>query len=666
MDFRVENLGILFGLFALAVPLVLHLLQRRRHDVLDWGAMQFLPDSVSTQRRRWLDEILLMLLRMGMIALLVLALATPFSTSAWLAPLGDHATRDVVMILDGSYSMDLRLPDQPTPWDDAIRWARAHLDQAARGDRFAVFVAQQSMGSAQEDISADVSEVRIKLAKLPIPRGNPDMPRALAEAWRLLQSRSKAVTKEIIVLTDQQQFGWADLATLSALETVGNRWHADAEQAKSEGWAIPSLRVVKIGADLPKLLPNYSLGPLTTSRGVARLGQKVTFQSALHLDGFSKYVRPRAVKAMLDGKAMQTLALPENVDLKKGQIPLSFQHRFEKEGTHTVSLIVDADAAWDVLAADNEQHAVVEVVKELPILLVDGDKQLSPESSSFFVQRALASKQAMPFSALKPAALSADSGKPAVVVLADVPRLDASQIEAIDGFLAAGGGLLIVVGERVAKEKTFYNEQLYKNGQGWLPTKLLDVGSAKEGVQPEPRTFQHPALELFRNAPDGSMSQVRFSHWWRTRLGTNGRATAIAMLSNGDPLLIEKPYKQGRVILCTVPLDRRWNSTLPNTWEYPILIHELTYYLAGSKNARSAAASPDLRESNLKRCTDDEWRKVRECLPIPWQLEAGQNSSITETSHRRQDLWWLLLLVVLGLLCMEVWMTRRMALARGR
>src|ERR1700691_1982272 len=113
MNFRVENLGILFGLFALAVPLILHLLQRRRHDILDWGAMQFLPDSVSTQRRRWLDEILLMLLRMGMIALIVLALATPFSTSAWLAPLGDQATRDVVLVLDGSYSMDLRLPEQP-------------------------------------------------------------------------------------------------------------------------------------------------------------------------------------------------------------------------------------------------------------------------------------------------------------------------------------------------------------------------------------------------------------------------------------------------------------------------------------------------------------------------------------------------------------------------
>src|SRR5947199_2986144 len=104
MNFRVENLWMLFGLFALAVPILLHLLQRRRFDTLDWGAMQFLPNSNSAQRKRWLDEILLMLMRMAMIALIVIALATPISTSAWLAPLGDRSTREVVLILDGSYS----------------------------------------------------------------------------------------------------------------------------------------------------------------------------------------------------------------------------------------------------------------------------------------------------------------------------------------------------------------------------------------------------------------------------------------------------------------------------------------------------------------------------------------------------------------------------------
>ena len=161
------------------------------------------------------------------------------------------------------------------------------------------------------------------------------------------------------------------------------------------------------------------------------------------------------------------------------------------------------------------------------------------------------------------------------------------------------------------------------------------------------------------------MNQVRFSNWWKIALGLKDRAAAIGMLSNGDPFLIEKPYKQGRVILCTVPLDRRWNSTFPSAAEFPILVNELAYYLAGSRKA-SSVAPPDLRESDLKRCTDDDWRKVRERLPIVWHSEAMQTPSIESQDAHREEIWWLLLLAVLGLLCIEVWMTRRMALARGR
>src|SRR4051794_3243436 len=103
MNIHLGNLGVLLGLFALAVPIVLHLLQRRRFDTLDWGAMQFLPDSIAAQRKRWLDEILLMLVRMAMIALIVIALASPTSVGSWL--LGDPAGQEVVIVLDGSYSM---------------------------------------------------------------------------------------------------------------------------------------------------------------------------------------------------------------------------------------------------------------------------------------------------------------------------------------------------------------------------------------------------------------------------------------------------------------------------------------------------------------------------------------------------------------------------------
>src|SRR5438128_9047775 len=93
---------LLVGLAALAIPPIIHLLNRRRYEVVDWGAMQFLQVSEVTRRRLLIEELLLMLLRMGLIAALVFAWAGPF-TDDWAAT-GTRPNRDVVLIFDGSAS----------------------------------------------------------------------------------------------------------------------------------------------------------------------------------------------------------------------------------------------------------------------------------------------------------------------------------------------------------------------------------------------------------------------------------------------------------------------------------------------------------------------------------------------------------------------------------
>jgi hypothetical protein len=643
MPFRIDNAIVLIGLFALAIPIVLHFFQRRRFDTLDWGAMQFLPDSFVTQRRRWLDEILLMLLRMGMIALIVLALATPISTSPWLAGLTDRSSRDIVFVIDGSYSMDVRVPGQATPWAEAERWMRDRIANAAPSERFAVLVARESPAFVQEEFARELD-----VAMTIKPDANPDMPRALAEAWRHLRTRSKSASQEIIVVTDGQRHGWADAANLSALESLDNQWHDEREASKTSGDEVPTIRVIKVGEELPKDLANYALAPLHSSRSVVRMGQKVTLRSALHLDNFPKYQPPKKITVAVNNVVSQQLSLPENVDLKKGQIPLAFQHRFDKAGKYAVSLTVDAD---DALPGDNVQQTSINVVNELRVLCIDGENELSPTSPSFYLQRAM-SAPAKPYTEMK----SSDLMKPAVVVLADVPKFSVEQAAALERFVAEGGGLLVVTGERTSKNRDDFNEQ----NKDWLPAKLLEVGVSKNEVVADARSWQHPALELFRTAGDRAMQDARFSKW--TKVELDPKSTLVATFTNGEPFLIEKLHKKGRVILCTVPLDRSWGSAFPSNWEFPVFVHELTYYLAGGQSM--ATQSPrDLRESDLTRCSVDDWRKVRERLSSVWRDE--ETPTLASDDTHREELWWLLLAAVIGLLCVEVWMTRRMALARS-
>src|SRR5437588_7732221 len=95
----------LLGLGGVAIPVLIHLFNRRRYQVVDWGAMQFLQLSEVTRRRLLIEELLLMAIRMGLLAVLVLAVASPYRDVKGAGGFGARPNRDVVLVFDGSYSM---------------------------------------------------------------------------------------------------------------------------------------------------------------------------------------------------------------------------------------------------------------------------------------------------------------------------------------------------------------------------------------------------------------------------------------------------------------------------------------------------------------------------------------------------------------------------------
>src|SRR5437588_9007365 len=105
MGFGFLNILMLVGLAAVVIPPLIHLLSKRRYEVVDWGAMQFLQISETTRRRLLLEELLLMLLRIALVAVLVCALAAPYTTSRLLAETSPRENRDAVLVFDRSCSM---------------------------------------------------------------------------------------------------------------------------------------------------------------------------------------------------------------------------------------------------------------------------------------------------------------------------------------------------------------------------------------------------------------------------------------------------------------------------------------------------------------------------------------------------------------------------------
>src|SRR6187401_2445266 len=101
MDFVQSSL--LAAMAAVALPILAHLLFRRRSRPVDLGTLRFLKIAVrQDSRRRWVKRWILLALRISCVVLLVLLFARPYRAEA----VGGGDTGLTVILIDRSASMD--------------------------------------------------------------------------------------------------------------------------------------------------------------------------------------------------------------------------------------------------------------------------------------------------------------------------------------------------------------------------------------------------------------------------------------------------------------------------------------------------------------------------------------------------------------------------------
>jgi hypothetical protein len=624
---------LLIGLAALAIPPIIHLLNRRRYDVVNWGAMRFLQISEVTRRRILIEEILLMLLRIGLLAVFVVGLASPWWDSPVFTKVGTRPSRDVVLVIDGSYSMGATVTDRSA--HDAVKeWALAFVNDLQAGDNVAVLQAKQQVVPVVGTLSPDLERVRDKINQLPEPSGGCDWPAAVEAAHAILKDSTRP-ERDILLLGDGQRQTWADADTLVRWELLATQLGYKKGAAPDAG--KPRLWAVNVEPDRPAGVRNWSLTPLRGNRPVTPVDREVTFRTEIVLDGDTEYTPPHRLRLEVDGRFVRNLEPPRGVKLDKGKVPLSFTHRFAKPGSHLVTLTLEADpppeerppgyVVKDQVPGDNRVDYAVDVVPAVPVLIVDGDAATKPpRRDSDFLRDALSPARdptpvvrarVVSVKEFEPALLTGEAAaRPRALILHDVAQLNAAQQEAVAQYLADGGGVLVTLGHRVDAEE--YNKKLFRNGEGWLPARLDgtegDEAKPREAVHPVPDASTHPALELFRGAPAGGLADARFPRWWKlTTPGRNAPGVPVAALRSATaeyPFLVERSFKAGRVLVCAVPLDNTWGTNLPDLPAFVPLAHELVYYLAGARAA----------EYNLQPGQPLRWRVETDAPPDAYTL----------------------------------------------
>ena len=707
------NAALIFGLAAVVIPPIVHLFNRRKFDEVDWAAMQFLNLAQTTKRKLFLERILLMLLRVALIAVLVLAFASPQLDGRYLGTRTAVGPRHLVILIDGSGSMAFTQDGKPDA-DAAKAWAIRAIDRLAPGDRVAIFQVNRQTIPVIGSFTADHALARGALELLAPPSGFADWPLAIQTAAARLESVE--ANRQILILSDNQRSSWADDSTAAKWELL----------SKS---TLPRISVVDVAPNRPAEPKNATLDPLVTSRAVSPAGREIEFRTNVITTNMS-LAEVGKVQFEIDGRP---------VEARPAMNPLSFRQKFSV-GSHLVTVELPADA----LPTDNRQDYALDVLAAVPVLIVDGST--AETAGSDYLRDALApAKDPAPAFAVRTvrardwsgATLSQDvkgpGTPPRVLVLANVEKIAADQQRQIEKFLNAGGSVLVTLGDRC--DAAQWNRVAFRAGQGFLPARLLepagdeaDLGRAKTLLV---AGFAHPALDLFQDPLPGGLHTAIFPRRWKVDVaaGVNGATgIPIALFGNREPFLVERTFGKGRVILATHALDRSWRTNLHRLPDFVRLAHELVYHLAGTRAAernlqpgqpivftpqpeeppgvvtlhppsgpvrsiscpgwpaifdgtdlagpyRVVAPSgrttyycvrPDPKESALAPCSAEDRERVSHLLPqIGYIVDLDELKNSADERPVAQELWWILLAMMLGILIVETWYTRALVRRGG-
>src|SRR5438552_11753815 len=193
----------LLGLSAIAIPVLIHLIQREKKRVIEFPSLMFLRRiPYQSVRRRRIRHWLLLLMRAAAMAMIVLAFARPFFRQGALASTTTGGARELVILLDRSASMGYA-----DHWDKARAAARQAIDALTGEDRATLVL---FASNAEESVRATPDRVRLKAAvdAARVGSGATRFGPALKLAQSIL-SRSSFPRREAILISDYQKSGWA-------------------------------------------------------------------------------------------------------------------------------------------------------------------------------------------------------------------------------------------------------------------------------------------------------------------------------------------------------------------------------------------------------------------------------------------------------------------------
>ena len=563
--FTALNPWYLVGLAGALVPLVIHLIERRRVQRVMFGSVWFLRGLVRrVARRRRTSELILLVLRMVILGLLALAFSRPFFRSGAAAGESGGGTgrRAAAILVDCSASMKIG-----TRMADAVKQALTVIDGLHAGDHVAVYAYGTRLETAADWTPAhDAARLAVNALK-PTDQGT-DLVEALRQVGDIVAARPEP-TRDITVCSDMQAGSW---------ETYTGDWQLH------EGISL-------------------TLPPGTEAKTPANIGIVKLAVPVQAVVGSEPDVLTAQVRNYTDARRDITVSLELQrtvIDTRKLSIgpdsatAVSFRHTFDAPGEVTGRFVLEAG---DAFPSDDRASFVIRVKPKIKVVLVNGSDDPDPKSNDgYFLRRAFAPSRESIFQVTEvtpgsfaDAALD-DTG---VVVLADVVTLDEEALKRLRTYVQGGGGVIFFPGTQT-RPSTF--NTLFGDVAPCLLEERLDVmdrGEHRRGLVITEVDQQHPIFQPFSGPHHGDFSRVSFRSYFS--VSNSQAATVLARFDNMKPAVLIKKIGKGVSLLMVSSADLEMNDLCLRAVFLPF-VHQSARLLAavGEERERSVPVGAEV------------------------------------------------------------------------
>ena len=581
------------GLAGALAPLLIYLLMRKRHVIINWGAMDILLRALQKNKSKMkFEEIILLIIRTLLVLVIALLIGRFVGCDSLQALEGKSAVRVVIFALDDTASMSQRR-GRKTAFDFAKQDLISRIEDLKPADQTAIVLASKTESSKPFfplGIIEDKEALIAKIKNLKCSDLSTDFAKLFKKIDKLIpaeQIQKDELQCQFYLLSDFRAAEYANQKKFASMVKKIHKLRETKTLVKFLNYGSDSknnlvIETVKTAdAYCVKNIPTEIIVQVKNSGTAAVSGAEISL-ARVTVD--TEKNRDEEISSLLAKLKIKTLLPGQTWTGKVPYLPDTPGHE-----------VIRATLSQDDLAVDNTHNTTIAIKPYLKVLLVDGQTRPDSISPAYRSLQTVLDPDETHKNNFAVDVITRDNISRtnfedydivALLGVKDFPRAALTgekkssnsnekypAVARLERFVKLGGGLVIFTGNDL--NLAFYNDRLFKKGLGLSPYKITrpvgDPNNRAKYFSIVPTSMQATGLFNFFvvNKVEPLVRAISIFAFSQALVPqkeiANKEILAPAILArlndkSKSPFIVSRKFGQGKVAMIYTTASKQWND----------------------------------------------------------------------------------------------------------